>query len=176
MDRPCESCLDDLRNDRGIGTFLKLGSNPPRLDDKLGRVPFKKGDLMGNAQKERRFGYMSGILLVFKVLLSLFTCLSATETWIHNAGTVKWMFSILFVCSVASIICRWNWVVPCTSAGLVIGMFSDCVVKGGSIEDQVQQTLFRFCSGVVAGFLVGLILERSMAEESGMATEVVKGN
>ena len=119
---------------------------------------------------------MRGILLVFKVLLSLFTGLSATEMWIHNAGTVKWMFTTLFMCSVACIICRWNWVVPCTSTGLVMGMFSDCVVKGGSIEYQVQQTLFRFSSGTVAGFLVGLMLERFMAEKNGMATDVVEGN
>ena len=57
-----------------------------------------------------------------------------------------------------------------------MGMFSDCVVKGGSIEYQVQQTLFRFSSGTVAGFLVGLMLERFMAEKNGMATDVVEGN
>ena len=99
------------------------------------------------------------LLLAFKILLLPFTGL-LTVVFFDAGVTVKWMFLTLFGCSIASIICRWGWVVPCAAAGIIIGTFSDAVVKGGDAESQMWETIVRLVFGTGGGVVMGFFLER----------------
>lgn len=96
--------------------------------------------------------------MTFKILMILFTGVSTVATWNHGLLFER-IFLTLFLYSVASLMFRWGWVVPCIVAGTIWGISLDNVVKGGSHESQMWETVNKIWFGFACGFLLGLSID-----------------
>ena len=114
-------------------------------------VTSKKND--GYVRPKRR------VLLAVQILLAAITGLLAVCVWSVDGGQIWKLFAGLFACSTASLIFRLGWLVPCIVCGILAGIFLDPSIKGGTIESQMWETVSYICSGAVAGFVVGLVID-----------------
>lgn len=79
----------------------------------------------------------------------------------------NWFCGVLFcvlstTCAVAAAP-RCGWVIPCLSLGLVLGMFLDPLIKGGTAESAMWETVHYLSSGAAFGLSVGVALDFLLA-------------
>lgn len=91
------------------------------------------------------------ILVAFSSHFAVVACLSFVFLLATSMGVAAFRALVLCV----------GWVVPCTIAGVHIGLIMDARVKGGTDESQMLETVVSICGGTIAGLLVGLIIDGS---------------
>jgi hypothetical protein len=102
-------------------------------------------------------------LYTVQILLATMTGLSAFRIWSINGGQVWKLFAGLFVFMMVSLILRLGWLVPCMVVGTLTGIFLDPLIKGGTIESQMWETVRYICGGTIAGLVLGLVIDSTCA-------------
>jgi hypothetical protein len=74
------------------------------------------------------------------------------------AGDVR-LFAALAVACCISTLLRMGWMVPCLVFGTFCGILLDPLIKGGTVESQMWETVTSIATGAVLGLCVGLALE-----------------
>lgn len=52
-----------------------------------------------------------------------------------------------------------GWLIPCTAAGVLFGFVADQQVKSGTIESQIQATIFTIALTTICGVMAGVIAD-----------------
>jgi hypothetical protein len=91
------------------------------------------------------------------VALVLFSAYVAVVAYPHQA----WLLGAsLGGVALLSVVIRVGWVIPCTIAGVYVGMcVLDPAIKGGDPESQMMETVGAICIGTVLGMAVGFLIE-----------------
>lgn len=106
----------------------------------------------------------SRTLLAVQILLIIITGLFTFLAWSNDIGQVWKLYAGLFAVSMAALIFRSGWLIPCTVCGTIIGDLSDPPVKGGTIDSQMWETVSCLWSGVIAGILIGFSIDATLSE------------
>ncbi|MBN2581110.1 MAG: hypothetical protein JXB10_19160 [Pirellulales bacterium] len=104
------------------------------------------------------------VLFAVQILLAAMTGLSAFRIWSINGGQVWKLFAGLFIFMMVSLILRLGWIVPCMVVGTLTGAFLDPMIKGGTIESQMWETVRYICGGAIVGLVLGLVIDGVCAE------------
>jgi hypothetical protein len=94
--------------------------------------------------------------LAFTWILIAFSAHVAAGT--YPSGPSRLAVSMGIVVFLALVL-RVGWVIPCTVAGVYVGLIMDARVKGGTYESQMLETVVSICGGAIAGFLVGSMVD-----------------
>lgn len=89
------------------------------------------------------------ILVVFSAYVAVVTYPSGPSQLAVSMGVAAFLALVL----------RVGWVIPCTIAGVYVGLIMDARVKGGSDESQMLKTVASICGGAIAGFVVGFMID-----------------
>ncbi|WP_010581595.1 hypothetical protein [Schlesneria paludicola] len=98
-------------------------------------------------------------------VLAFFFQHSSTSEFDTCETLTSQVFLVLFIYSVASLIFRWGWVVPCVILGVLACMvWEACVPALGrgyrvKLDARVWRMVFKICIGFVVGVLMGIRLE-----------------
>ena len=104
--------------------------------------------------------------IVVSLALSLCLGFLAFITLEDHNRTLCPLFACLSVYSMVAAILRLGWLVPCTIIGVTIGVFLDPLIKRGTIESQMGQTVTRICYGTLVGLVVGFIIDINSSSHS----------
>lgn len=96
--------------------------------------------------------------LVFTLLLLGYSATLAYSEFPHRVWLLGAGLGIVALVSLALPV---GWVVPCTVAGVYLGMVLDPPVKGGTTESQMMETATWIVVGTVIGFVVGIWMDSS---------------
>ena len=66
---------------------------------------------------------------------------------------------ILAAGAIAAIAFRQGWLIPCTLAGPMIGVITMPTIRGGPVDAQMEEDVFRIVFFTVIGFIVGLFID-----------------
>ena len=81
------------------------------------------------------------------------------DRWLLDDDFALRLFaSLLFYFCVTFKLCC-GWVPFMVIAGTILGLMSDPIVKGGSIDGQMWETVRHLAGGTAIGLLVGLVLD-----------------
>ncbi len=89
------------------------------------------------------------ILLGFSAYVAVVTYPSGPSRLAVSMGVAAFLALVL----------RVGWVIPCTIAGVYVGLIMDAHVKGGTDESQMLETVVSICGGAFAGFVIGLMID-----------------
>jgi hypothetical protein len=89
-------------------------------------------------------------LVLFSAYLAVVAYPSRGWLWGASLGAV----------ALLSVVIRVGWVIPCTIAGVYVGMcVLDPPIKGGDPESQMMETVSAICIGTVLGMAVGFLID-----------------
>ena len=98
------------------------------------------------------------LLVAFSAFIAFMTF--PYRTWPFGAG----LGTLAFV----SIFLRVGWLVPFTIAGFYCGLFVlDPVVKGGTSETQMYETVTYVFFGTIIGFVIGAAMDYFQSQQKG---------
>lgn len=97
-------------------------------------------------------------LRAFRYLVVALTALGSLGFQPYG-GFQFWLSLSLLGYSVIAFVIRSGWLIPCLLLGIMIGVWLDPSVKGGTAESKIQETEESIYFGAGCGMLIGLISE-----------------
>ena len=94
----------------------------------------------------------------FSLGLSLFfACSACTYFWTDQPA---WMPAAVFALqAMVAAILRFGWTAPCLLAGVILGVWLDPLVKGGTVDSQIYETINNLLIGAAIGLTVGIMMD-----------------
>lgn len=110
---------------------------------------------------ERCFSQQQTSLLLLKILLISFTgWISIAVLNADHGQPAQRIFAALFLYSIASLVFRWGWVIPCTVVGTVLGLFAGDSFTGCVVESQMSDAVTKIVFGLAGGFVIGWLFDQ----------------